>query len=117
MTQTPSPPALTLNRALIGTIAATLLLGAGILWYFVGQQNIWTGACLKVGLVMAAFWLALPMISRRAQWGEISPGGVIGLVALALVLTGKRVDTRIVIPLLAGAAIMMVILRPRPRRK
>ena len=108
---------LTINRTLVGTIALALMLAAGLIWGFVGRDSIWAGACLKVGLVMSAFWLAMPLISQRASWGQMSSGSLFALVGLALVLTGKRVDTRIVIPLLAGAAIATMVLRPRSRSK
>jgi hypothetical protein len=47
----------------------------------------------------------------------MSSGSLIALVGLALLLTGKRVDTRIVIPLMVGAAIATMLLRPPSRSK
>jgi hypothetical protein len=117
MSNLPQQPTLTINRTLVGVISVLLLTCALILWLFGGNQNIWTGACLKVGCVMAALWLALPTISRRGNLGQVSWGSVIGFIGLALVLTGKRVDARIVIPMLAGVAITILVLRPRSRPK
>lgn len=76
---------------------------------------MWTGACLKVGLVMASLWLALPMVSRRGNWGQVSWATVIGFMSVALILTGKRVDFRIVLPMLVGAAIAIMVLRPKSK--
>jgi len=110
---TQNPQNVTLNRNLVGTIAIVLLTGAGLIWTFGDSQNIWTGACLKVGLVMAALWLALPSISRRKDLGQASAPMIIGIVGLAVFLTGKRVDFRIVLPMLVGMFIAVLILRPR----
>ena len=107
----------TLNRNLVGTIAIVLLAGAGLIWMLGDSQNIWTGACLKVGLVMAALWLALPSISRRKDLGHVSVPMVIGIVGLAVFLTGKRVDFRIVLPMLVGMSIAVMFLRPRSKKR
>ena len=56
----PASQSVAINQKLVGTIACTMLVGAGLLWFLGGSQNMWTGACLKVGLVMGALWLALP---------------------------------------------------------
>ncbi|WP_397571053.1 hypothetical protein [Schlesneria sp. T3-172] len=112
-----SSKSVVINRNLVGVIAVVMLGGAGILWVFTGTQNIWTGACLKVGLVMGALWMALPAIARNRSLGEASWFNVIAFVGLALLLTGKRVDIRIIIPLLAGIAIATLILRPRPKTR
>jgi hypothetical protein len=108
----PSPKPLTINQHLVGGIAASMLIGAGVLWYVAGAQNMWTGACLKVGLVMGALWIALPSISRRNSWGRTSWSTVLLSLGVALVLTGKRVDMRLIIPLLMGVMIAVMILRP-----
>jgi hypothetical protein len=115
MTKPSSPEPLTINRALVGTIAAVMLVGAGILWFFAGSQDMWTGACLKVGLVMAALWLALPGISRRDHWGKASWVSVVGFVAMALILIQRRVDMRLVLAILFGFALAMRFLRPAPK--
>ena len=117
MTNSPISQSVTINRALIGLIAAVMLGGAGILWCFAGSQNMWTGACLKVGLVVAALWLALPTISRRDNWGQTSWGTVIGFFAFALFLIGKRIDIKIVLPMLVGVAIAVMVLRPKSKAR
>ncbi|WP_010588188.1 hypothetical protein [Schlesneria paludicola] len=115
MTDSPTSQTLTINRALIGILSSIMLVSAGALWVFAGSQNMWTGACLKVGIVMAALWLALPTISRRGNLGQASWGAVIGFMALLVILTSKRVDFRIVLPMLIGAAIAIMILRPKSK--
>src|SRR4051812_32129403 len=119
MTNSQPSQSVTINRTLVGMIAVVMLSAAGTLWFFAGNQNMWTGACLKVGLVVAALWLALPAISRRDTWGTTTWPTLIGGLAVLLVLTGKRVDFRIVLPMLFGVAITIMVLRPKskPGRK
>jgi hypothetical protein len=54
--------------ALIGF--ALLLVGAGL--YFYGpQKESWLafcGACVRVGAIMVALWLAFPQVSRVPGW-------------------------------------------------
>lgn len=76
---------------------------------------MWTGACLKVGLVVAALWLALPTITRRDNWGETSLGIIVGFFAAALLLIGKRVDIRLVLPILTVLGIGLSLLRNKSK--
>lgn len=115
MDRSPAATTLQLNRPLIGAISALLFAAAGVICLFVGPQNVWAGACLKIGLVTGALWLALPSLVRRTHFGEVSPSVLIGVLSFALFLTGKRVDFRIVLAILVGAAIATLILRPRSR--
>jgi len=107
----------TINRTLVGVIAVVLLAGAGLFWASLGSQHALTGACLKVGSVMAALWLALPTISRHGNWGQVSWGSVIAFMGLALALTGKRVSFQIAFPILLGVAITMLVLRPKSKTR
>ena len=112
-----SANAVTINRNLVGGITIAMLAGTGFLWLFAGTQNIWTGACLKVGLVMGALWMALPTFAHHRSLGQTSWVMVISFVALALLLTGRRVDFRIILPLLVGIVIATLILRPRGKTR
>ena len=103
----------TINRTLVGAVTLVMLGGAGVLWFVAGSQDMWTGACLKVGLVTGALWLALPTISRRDQWGRTSWMAVAGAMATALVLARIRVDIRLLLPLLLGIGVSVMVLRPR----
>lgn len=104
-----------INRASIGVVAGLLLTIGAILWFATGNQNMWTGACLKVGTVMGAFWLAYPSLSRRGDWGRASWGTAIGVLGLALVMTGKRVNFGIVLAILVGFVIATAVFRPRSK--
>ena len=94
-------------------IAVALFGFAGISWIFTGGQDLWTGTCLKVGLIMGALWLALPVISRNGNWGETTWRTVIGMMVVVLVLIKSRVDFRIIVAMFVGVIVATTFLRPR----
>jgi ABC-type molybdate transport system permease subunit len=105
----------TVNRNLVGVIGLLLLAAAGALTVAgaEGTHEMWSGACLKVGLVMAAFWLALPSITSNPELGRASWGALLGAIAVALVVARTRVPLKIVLPVLAASVLAARILRPR----
>lgn len=108
MTQQP----LTINRALVGVISMVLLAAAAIL-SLMDTQELWAGACLKVGLVMGAFWLALPSFTRNPELGRVSLATLLGALAVALIIGRTRVPLKIVLPTLAAFVFAVRILGPR----
>lgn len=108
MTQQP----LTINRALVGAISLVLLAAAAIL-SLMDTQEMWAGACLKVGLVMGAFWLALPSFTRNPELGRVSLATLIGALAVALIIGRTRVPLKIVLPTLGAFVFAVRILGPR----
>lgn len=111
----------TINRTLVGIIALVLLIAAGILMIAGadGSQGMWAGACLKVGLVMGTFWLALPAITRLDVLGHATWGTLTVAIALALAVGRTKVPLTVVIPVAAAFFFMIRILGPRrapPRR-
>lgn len=108
MTQQP----LTINRALVGAISLVLLAAAAIL-SLMDTQELWAGACLKVGLVMGAFWLALPSFTRNPELGRVSLATLLGALAVALIIGRTRVPLKIVLPTLAAFVFAVRILGPR----
>ena len=105
----------TINRTLVGSIALVLLIAAGILMIAGadGSQGMWAGACLKVGLVMGAFWLALPSITRHEVLGRATWGTLIVAIALALAVGRTKVPLKVVLPVAAAFFFMIRILGPR----
>lgn len=112
MNKSPATTIVNINRTLIGVIALVLLFAAAVLWTTVGSQNLWTGACVKVGLVMSTLWLAMPSGPVQGNWGQASLGSIVVLLSIGLILIGKRVDFRIVVAVLFGAAVTIKLLRP-----
>ncbi len=109
----------TVNRSLIGAIGLGLLVVAGLLWALglEGNSDMWRGACLKVGIVMAALWLALPSITRNPELGRASLGVVVGTVVAALLIGRTKIPLNVLVPTVLGFAFVIRILRPaRPTR-
>jgi len=107
-----------INRHLVGFAAFLCLGGAAVLWMIHPEsgpeENTWEllkSACTRVGLVMAALWIALP---RTGSSVEVSPKVLLaGLAAFV----GAVLRPRFVIPLLLILAVLTVILRPREKNR
>lgn len=106
---------MTVNRTMVGVIGVALLIAAAVLMLIGsdGTLEIWAGACLKVGLVMIAFWLALPSITRNENLGKASVTTVAAVLAGALIVARTKVPLKIILPVLAVAVVALRILRPR----
>ncbi len=104
----------TVNRSLVGAIGLGLLAVAGLIWALGLEESngMWCGACLKVGIVMAALWLALPSITRNPELGRASLGVVVGTVAVALLLGRTRIPLTVLVPTVLGIAFVLRILKP-----
>ncbi len=109
-----------ISRPMVGAIALALL-GGGLVLSLVPtsaaepQWELWRGACVRVGLVMAALWLALPSIQSDNPFVR-----TMGMVVVAIILLGvflKRVPLRYIIPGALAVLVLSVILRPRPKRR
>lgn len=103
---------LAINRTLVGVISLVLLATAAI-FSWMGTQELWAGACLKVGLVMGAFWLALPSLTRHPDLGRISLATLLGALAVALIIGRTRIPLKIILPTLAAFVVAVRILGPR----
>lgn len=109
----------TVNRPLVGIIALACV-GTSVGLYFAGSQTEESSvavegagpAFFRVGLLMAALWLALPPKGQDAAWATVTPGTMIGLVLAIFAVVRMR---WMAIPLVIGAALIAVMLRPRAR--
>jgi hypothetical protein len=95
-------------RAAIG-VFAILLLAFGIFGHNLSDEALVgaAGACLRVGIVMAIWWLAYPQAQRLPLWLVVTSA-----IALFVVLRWPKL-LLVVIPLLA----ILWFLGPRARRK
>jgi hypothetical protein len=79
------------KRTAVAVITVGLFVGAGLSWAY-GEESsatFATAAMTRVGLVMAALWLAWDSLKRPARW--LPPGiAVAGVVALAVVAAQPR---------------------------
>ncbi|MFV0445663.1 MAG: hypothetical protein ACK5Q5_18940 [Planctomycetaceae bacterium] len=101
------------NRTLVGLLAvACLLIGAAIGW-FDSMQNVWCGSFVRTGLLLGAFWLALPSRGREAAWANVSPW-TLALSLLAALLFVRR--PRVFFVIIAIVVVAAVVIRPKRRR-
>lgn len=78
------------------------------------RAPFWPGAFIRVGLLLGAFWLALPARGREAAWARVSPASIAGF---ALAIVGIAVRPRIAVPILIVLAIAAFLLRPRQKER
>lgn len=101
-----------MRRHLIGAIALVLLSVSGILLLWPSDwgssYEVALAACLRIGAVMAALWLAYPQLSQLPQWLLVV---VLGVVLVAAV--GRRPQ---ILLLAVPAVILIVLLCPRKSR-
>jgi hypothetical protein len=100
------------NRHLVGAIALTCLAAGVTIGVTDSYSNLWCGSFIRVGLVMSAFWLALPARGQEQTWASISPLTLLG-VLLGLLVFVRR--PQVFLPLLVVLAAIGLFLRPRKR--
>jgi drug/metabolite transporter (DMT)-like permease len=110
----------TVNRPLVGSLALGLLGFALVLSIWPGMISGPAGATLcgvaaRVGIVMAALWLALPSRGRPAAWANLSTTSLAS--AAMAVMAIFRVPFRIMIPLSATVMVLGFVLRPKPLQR
>lgn len=106
------------NRTLVAVIALCCLGSAAAIWIAAPSEDnwdMWQAAFTRIGLVMSAFWLALPSGDREAAWASVTPSTLIGILLAVIALV--RLPLRIVLPLCVVLAIIGLVLRPRPKKR
>lgn len=116
-TPAPSKPTtVPVNRTLVGLISLVCLLTSGGLYLVYGSDEdweMWRGGFMRVGLLMGAFWQALPTKGRDAAWAQVSPLTLIGaLVSLFIVVRRPKVF----VPLFVIVGLALFALRLFRRR-
>ncbi|MBX3412080.1 MAG: hypothetical protein KF708_05125 [Pirellulales bacterium] len=98
-----------MHRPSVGILALVLLATGTSLWAF-GENTdttaAWVAACWRIGLALAALWLALPDMRRVPVWL------LAGLLFVALVVAR---NPRIML-IAVGAALAFTVLRPFVQR-
>lgn len=100
------------NRLLVGLIALACLGAAAVIGLVDTWENLWCAAFVRVGLLMGAFWLALPTKHREAAWANLSPYTL--LTALLAVFVVARWKSAL--PIVVAVGVLALILRPRRPR-
>ena len=97
------------KRVYVGLFSLICLIGAGVLSFFPGNEGL-QGALLRVGILLFAFWLALPTNKRPAAWKGLSSNWVlVGGVVMAAAIPRLRA----MFPVLAVFAAIAWFARPR----
>ena len=109
-----------LSRPLVGVLAAVLLTAGTAMTLiphpqFSPQWELWQGACVRVGLVMMALWLALPLLQHDGTAARTFGGLFVALMLIFVFV--RRVPLRVVIPVGLALGLLGIILRPRPKRR
>ena len=98
-----------MHRPTVGLLAIALLSAWVALWIWPLEwegNHALQGACLRVGLVMGALWLALPQLHRVPGWLVV----LTTVVAVVVALQPRRAV--VLVPVLIAAW----LLRPRKRK-
>ncbi|MBM81483.1 MAG: hypothetical protein CMJ78_12955 [Planctomycetaceae bacterium] len=105
------------SRAKVGLLCLICLTSAAAIFFFAphsDQTDIWQAAFTRVGLVLGAFWIALPSGKRPAAWANVSPTTFFGMLMGVFVL-GRYPRAGIVIIIVV--AVLSFVLRPRPKKR
>ena len=102
------------KRTAIGLCALCCLLLAGGLWLFTEnpEANQFLSALTRVGIVMAALWLALPKAGQSIVWEKAGPV----LLAAAIVVAVAPRLIKYALPAAIALSIVALVLRPKPKR-
>jgi hypothetical protein len=103
-----------INRHVVGAAAAVSLLAAAVLWGLKFQAETeaaqWDGAlgpCTRIGLFLAAVWIALPRSARSID----VPLKAVVIVAAGFV--GIVLRPRLFVPVTVVVGILVFVLMPR----
>ncbi len=101
---------ISVNRTLVGVIAGACLVTGVAIGFVDDFANLWCAAFVRVGLVMAALWVALPTRERDAAWANVSPITLIAILVFALVFVRRPL---VFLPILVAVAAIGFFVRPR----
>ena len=102
-----------ISRTRVGVLAIVCLASAAGTFFFARTNEALLSAFLRVGLVLAALWLALPPQGQSIAWEKITPF-IVGAVVLVVVTKKAFV---FVLPVAIVVAIAFALLRPKPKRR
>ncbi|MFN9719397.1 MAG: hypothetical protein ACK58L_11920 [Planctomycetota bacterium] len=94
-------------------IAAAACLAAGVMGLaFDTSNSFWPAAGIRVGIVLGALWLCLPVQAKTVGWNWLTREKLAAIVVLATFI--HRI--KVLIPLLIVLAVLIWIARPKIRR-
>ena len=98
------------KRRLVGLLSITCTVAA-VIQLIIDPSSALGAAFLRVGLLLGAFWLALPARDRPAAWARVSPWTVGLVIVMALAL--QRI--RFFLPVFIVGALIGWVVRPRKK--
>jgi hypothetical protein len=102
------------NRTLVGVLSLVCVIAGGVIGWVDSIENVWCGSFVRVGLLLGAFWVALPGRNREAAWANVSPWTLVIALGTAVVFVRRP---RIFFAILVLVVIAAFVIRPRPRRR
>ena len=105
------------NQMMVGLVTLVCLGSALAIWLFAPQNTMLQAAFVRVGCVMAAFWLALPTRFRDAAWANVSPTTFAGILLALFAAAYRPKIVRYMIPILIVLLIVYFFLRPREKKR
>ncbi len=105
-----------MHRPTVGIIALVLLLLAVVL-FVVGDEKTeaWQSGCQRVGLLMGAFWLAMPHLKGvRPLW--VILGLILALVAAVLAVRHHPLSVAMLLTIVLVLGYLSIASRPRRSR-
>lgn len=102
-----------INRPLVGILAFACFIGAAVVWGFdLEQDKLWRAGFIRVGMLMSAFFIALPKKGRAAAWANVSPWTFAGLILAVFAIARFP---KVAISMLIVLAVIHFVFRPRQR--
>lgn len=98
------------NRPLVGLLAIVCVATGVLVVGFDSFENPWAGSLIRVGVVLAVLWMALPTSTRRAAWTGMSPWITVAVVAIALFAVRRPL---VFFPAAAAIILAVLVLKPR----
>lgn len=103
----------TINRGLVGWLAVACLLGAGAaILLETDEVKLWQGVFTRVGIVLAALWMALPKDGTLGRWANVSITTLIGIIVAIFVVAR---NPKQYVPIVMAVAVIARFLRPREK--
>lgn len=105
------------NRTLTGILTIVCLVSGFAMLVYMPAREAVAAALIRVGLLLGAFWLALPTKTREAAWANVSPALLIGSLAAAVAIAVRPALIRVLLPILVALLIVGYVLKPRDKRR
>jgi len=100
------------KRTMVGLLAIGSTIPGCVLLVLESHVAL-ASALVRVGLLLGAFWLALPTKGRPAAWARVSTWTV-GATAVAIMVVARF---KVALPLLAIGVLIGWIVRPRQGKR